>query len=310
MSGTNRGRIYSPRRLWRGKPHERANRLCHGTREDEGRSADGRHLRSRDDGPRAQPDDPVHHGTGTAKAPAHRGRRDGSPDVRAQLRHARRLLGRPPRWIPSREAHGSDVHLAEQYLPPLRRLASAHNGPPGTSPVRASDHRGLRAQSPGNPDVHVPGDLVRHVPSSPRGSRPQRPIHLDGPPPDADGTGLLRGGHPARFRRPRLQPRGVRALSDFLHLARSDRPALATSRSEMRRIDRMAELGPEPLGGGGPPEGFVPPTCSLRNCRCAGLSYVDMSTIAFLPRAGPGVHPHTAVATEAPRAGRAPKLYT
>src|SRR5881628_878435 len=135
MSGSELGRTYSPPRLWRGKPHERANRLCHGTREDEGRSADGRHLRSRDDGPRAQPDDPVHHGTGTAKAPAHRGRRDGSPDVRAQLRHARRLLGRPSRWIPSREAHGSDVHLAEQYLPPLRRLASAHNGPPGTSPV-------------------------------------------------------------------------------------------------------------------------------------------------------------------------------
>src|SRR5207244_8684855 len=240
------------------------------------------HLRSRDDGPRAQPDDPLHHGTGTTGPSGPGGRRDRRPDLRAQLRHALGLLGRPSRWIPSREAHGSDVHLVEQRLPPLRRPASAHHGSPGTSPVPASDHRGLRAQSPGNPDVHVPRDLVRHVPSSPRGSRPQRPFHLAGPPPDAHGTGLLRGGHPARLRRPRPQPRGVRALSGVLHLARSDRSALATPGSEMRKIHRRAVLA-APTRRWGAAGGLRSPDLQflrrgrlrlhIRNCRSAGLSY-------------------------------------
>src|SRR2546427_1928455 len=77
------GRTYSPPWLWRGRLHERTERLRHGTRESEGRGPDGRHLRSRDDGPRAQPHDPLHHGTGTPSAPGPRGRRDRSPDLRA-----------------------------------------------------------------------------------------------------------------------------------------------------------------------------------------------------------------------------------
>src|SRR2546428_559183 len=53
----------------------------------------------------------------------------------------------------------------------------------------------------------------------------------------------------------------------FQVLKRTDRTALATPRSEMRQIDRMAVLEPQPREGGEPPEGFDPPTCSLRNCR-------------------------------------------
>src|SRR3989442_11982742 len=36
------------------------------------------------------------------------------------------------------------------------------------------------------------------------------------------------------------------------------------------------------LPEGEPPEGFDPPTCSLRNCRSAGLSYGGMCVIAFI----------------------------
>src|SRR5207247_929415 len=96
------GRTYSPPPQWHGELHERTKRLRRGTREDEGGGLDGRHLRSRDDGPRAQPDDPVHHGTGPASAPGFRRRPDGSPYLRAQLRHPRRVLARPSRRISSR----------------------------------------------------------------------------------------------------------------------------------------------------------------------------------------------------------------
>ena len=39
-----------------------------------------------------------------------------------------------------------------------------------------------------------------------------------------------------------------------------------------------------------PPEGFDPPTCSLRNCRSAGLSYGGICAIAFVP-GGPAEDP-------------------
>ena len=48
---------------------------------------------------------------------------------------------------------------------------------------------------------------------------------------------------------------------------------------------RPLQVAPVPsLREGEPPEGFDPPTCSLRNCRSAGLSYGGMCVIAFIQR--------------------------
>src|SRR2546426_6177835 len=240
--------------------HERTWRHRLRTREDQGRGPNGRNLWSRDDGPWTQPDHPVHHRPRKPAAPGPRGHRDGSPDLRAELRHGRGLLGRSSRWISNREAHGSDVHLAQQHLPPLRRSAPAYDGPSRTSPLRAADHRGLWAQSPRHPDFHVPDALVRHTPSSSRGSGPQRPLHLAGPPPDAHGTRLLRGGHPGLVPQPGPQPRGLRALPGVLHRPRSNRSTLAASGSQLGPIGRTARK--QRLEK--PPQAFEPRTPSAK----------------------------------------------
>src|SRR3989449_7276252 len=208
-SNRPRGPSLLPTRSIARPVHERTWRHRRRTREDQGRGPHGRNLWSRHDGPWTQPDHPVHHRPRKPAAPGPRGHRDRSPDLCAELRHGRGLLGRSSCWIPNRETHGSDVHLAQQHLPPLRRSPPAHDGPSRTSPLRAADHRGLRAQSPRHPDFHVPDTLVRHAPSSSRGGGPQRPLHLAGPPPDAHGTWLLRGGHPGLLRQPDPQPRGL-----------------------------------------------------------------------------------------------------
>src|SRR5438093_2679391 len=151
-SNRPRGPSLLPTRSIARPVHERTWRHRRRTREDQGRGPHGRNLWSRDDGPWTQPDHPVHHRPRKPAAPGPRGHRDRSPDLCAELRHGRGLLGRSSCWIPNRETHGSDVHLAQQHVPPLRRSAPAHDGPSRTSPLRAADHRGLRAQSPRHPD--------------------------------------------------------------------------------------------------------------------------------------------------------------